>query len=247
MGRYGNTAIGSRAPMVQSGNGSIAITQHSTRPERPARVPVKATCPNCGGEITFRWSSAVQTTCPFCRSILVRHDVDLRRVGVVSDVPPSSSAIQLGTEGRYKRTPFTVVGRIIYEYDRGRWNEWHIRLADDSSAWLSDALAEYAVSRQVGRAPDVPNAAKLRVGQSFVFDGTEFSVMTLTTAGYAGVEGELPFEYWDKSKVVFADLESKTERFATIDYSEPEPLVFVGEYQDFDQLELTHLREIEGW
>jgi len=233
--------------MVQSGKGSIAITLHSTRPERPARVPVKATCPNCGGEITFRWSSAVQTTCPFCRSILVRHDVDLRRVGVVSDLPPSSSAIQLGTEGRYKRTPFIVVGRIIYEYDRGRWNEWHIRLADDSSAWLSDALAEYAVSRQVGRAPDVPNAAKLRVGQSFVFDGTEFSVMTLTTAGYAGVEGELPFEYWDKSKVVFADLESKTDRFATIDYSEPEPLVFVGEYQDFDQLELTNLREIEGW
>ena len=51
----------------------------------------------------------------------------------------------------------------------------------------------------------------------------------------------------NRVQVVFADLESKTDRFATIDYSEPEPLVFVGEYQDFDQLELTHLREIEGW
>ena len=210
-------------------------------------MTLTAACPNCGAEITFRWSSAVQTTCPFCRSILVRHDVDLRRVGVASDVPPTTSAIQLGTEGRFKGTPFTVVGRIIYEYERGRWNEWHIRLDDETSAWLSDALAEYAVSRQLERPPELPRAAKLSVGQSFVFDGTKFTVMTLTTARYFGVEGELPFEYWDKSKIVFADLESATDRFATIDYSEPEPLVFVGEYQEFGQLALTNLREIEGW
>ena len=30
MGRYGNTAIASRGPMVQRGNGSIAITPHKT-------------------------------------------------------------------------------------------------------------------------------------------------------------------------------------------------------------------------
>jgi hypothetical protein len=208
---------------------------------------VTANCPNCGAEITFRWSSAVQTTCPFCRSILVRHDVDLERVGVVSDIPPSVSAIQLGTEGRYGRTRFTVVGRIIYEYERGRWNEWHLRLDDDTSAWLSDALAEYAVSRQLENAPALPNADALRVGQSFAFDRTKFTVATLTRARYGGVEGELPFEYWDKSEILFADLESESERFATIDYSETQPLVFVGEYLEFDQLQLTNLREIAGW
>jgi Domain of unknown function (DUF4178) len=210
-------------------------------------MPSKANCPNCGAEITFRWSSAIQTTCPFCRSILVRHDVDLRRVGVASDIPPSTSAIQLGTEGRYKGTPFTVVGRIVYEYDRGRWNEWHLRLADGTSAWLSDALAEYAVSRQLASPPELPSAAELRVGQSFGFDGTLFKVMTITRARYGGVEGELPFEYWDKSEILFADLESKSDRFATLDYSEPEPLLFVGEYEEFDELELSNLREIAGW
>ena len=50
-----------------------------------------------------------------------RHDVDLQRVGVVSDLPTATSAIQLGTEGRYKGQPFIVVGRIVYEYDRGRY------------------------------------------------------------------------------------------------------------------------------
>jgi hypothetical protein len=208
---------------------------------------LKANCPNCGAEITFRWSSAVQTTCPFCRSILVRHDVDLERVGLASDILPSTSPIQIGTEGRHRGKRFTVIGRIVYEYDRGRWNEWHLRLDDDTSAWLSDALAEYAVSRQLDSPRDLPGAAELQVGQTLRFDGTSFKVATLTRARYGSVEGELPFEYWDKSEILFADLESTDERFATLDYSEATPLLFVGEYQEFEQLALTNLREIEGW
>jgi hypothetical protein len=205
-----------------------------------------ANCPNCGAEIAFRWNGAVQTTCSFCHSILVRHDIDLQKVGVASEIPASTSAIQLGTEGRYKGTPFVVVGRIIYEYDRGRWNEWHIRLGEES-AWLSDALAEYAVSRQRESPSELPKAAKVGVGQSFSFDGTAFKVARITTAQYSGVEGELPFEYWDKSKIVFVDLESPTGRFATIDYSEAPPMLFVGEYVEFEQLALENLREIPGW
>ena len=207
---------------------------------------MSASCPNCGAAITFRWSGAVQTTCPFCKSILVRHDVDLQRVGVVSDLPTATSAIQLGTEGRYRGQPFVVVGRIVYEYERGRWNEWHVRLGDNS-AWLSDALAEYAVSRQLPTPSNIPREPAMHVGDSFQIDGTAFQVMTLTEAQYSGVEGELPFEYWDKSAIHLVDLESRSGRFATIDYSESEPLLFVGEYQEFEQLELSNLREIEGW
>ena len=87
----------------------------------------------------------------------------------------------------------------------------------------------------------------MHVGDSVQIDGTAFQVMTLTEAQYSGVEGELPFEYWDKSTIHLVDLESRSGRFATIDYSEPQPLLFVGESQDFEQLELSNLREIEGW
>src|SRR5688572_28104279 len=73
--------------------------------ERPAgtkRVTTRTTnCPNCGAPIEFLWSSAVQTTCAYCRSILVRHDVDLARVGVVGDLPPDASPIQRGAEGKW--------------------------------------------------------------------------------------------------------------------------------------------------
>jgi len=69
-----------------------------------------ANCPNCGAPIKFLWSSAVQTTCEFCHSILVRRDVDLERVGELADRPPDSSPLQIASEGVYSGKPFTVVG-----------------------------------------------------------------------------------------------------------------------------------------
>ena len=69
---------------------------------------MKAFCPNCGGPIEFRFERAVQTTCGFCRSILVRKDADIRRVGEVAELPPNVSPIQIGTEGKYKGQAFSV-------------------------------------------------------------------------------------------------------------------------------------------
>jgi uncharacterized protein DUF4178 len=208
-----------------------------------------ASCPNCGAPIEFLWSSAVQTTCPFCRSILVRHDVDLEKVGEVGDLPPSASPIQLQTQGVYRGRPFTVVGRIIYEYGRGGWNEWHVLLDDRESAWLSDAQAEYAMTREIEDAADLPTASAVRVDSTYALAGKVFRVVSLTRARYRGVEGELPFEYWNKREVLFADLEAPGEQFATIDYSDGDdaPTLYVGEWLSFDELQLSNLREIAGW
>ena len=191
----------------------------------------------------FRWSGAVQTSCPACGSVLVRHDLDLERVGTVGDVPPSMSRIQLGTEGTYNRMPFVVVGRIIYEYERGHWSEWHIRLADSSSAWLSDAQTEYAITKQVDSPGALPTADSYRPGQSVAVHGEQYAVGSITHALYSGVEGELPFEYWNKLQVAFVDLKGTGNGFATVDFSETPPLLFTGEYVSFDDLHLTNLRD----
>ena len=81
-----------------------------------------AACPNCGAPVGFTWSGSVQTVCARCQSILVRRDrqgLEFERVGQVSDPPPDTSPIQLGTRGRFDGRAFDVIGRIAYEY-RGR-------------------------------------------------------------------------------------------------------------------------------
>ena len=208
---------------------------------------VSGRCPNCGAPITFSWAGSVQAVCPFCRSVIVRHDVDLSRVGEVATVPEDSSPIQIGTTGRVDDKAFTVTGRIVYQYARGGWNEWHLAVADGTSAWLSDAMAEYAISRQLTASAGLPAANDLRAGMPFKWSGTEFRVTTITRARYRTVEGELPFEYWDKDEVLFADLRSIDGQFATIDYSEAPPLVFAGRFVEFDELALSNVRRFEGW
>lgn len=204
------------------------------------------TCPNCGAKIVFRGSSSVQTVCEYCKSILIRTDVDLQKVGQVADLPPDSSPIQIGTEGTYNHKGFVALGRIIYEYELGSWNEWHLMLNDGSSGWLSDAQDEYGVSFAApGR--KLPEAVQCEVGQSYVWDNQRYEVTTQTTAHYRGVQGELPFQYWDKEDVTFVDLRSGTGKFATIDYSDLKPVLYLGEMVEFESLALKNLRKFEGW
>lgn len=207
---------------------------------------IKASCPNCGAPLTYRWSSSVQTVCEFCRSVVVRTDVDLKKVGVVADLPMDASPIQIGTEGRYGDKGFVVAGRILYRYDQGTWNEWRIVLDGGSDGWLSDAQNEYAVSLKSARTK-LPTPDKATLGKTYNWDNIQFTVMTRTLAHYAGVEGELPFEYWDKTDVLFIDLRSTSADFATLDYSDQEPVLYVGKAVDFESLRLRNLRAFEGW
>jgi hypothetical protein len=206
-----------------------------------------ANCPSCGAPVKFLWSSAVQTTCEFCHSILVRTDVDLKKVGEVADLPADASPIQIGTEGVYQNKSFVVVGRIIYEYEQGGWNEWHIIFNDGSSGWLSDAQLEYDLSWASKPPTPLPTADSIRQGQTFQWNSKTFQVTSHTSAHYKGVQGELPFQYSDKSDVLFADLRTTSSDFGTIDYSENPPLLFLGRAVEFEDLHLKNLRDFEGW
>ncbi len=198
--------------------------------------------------MVFRWSGSVQTVCPFCKSILVRTDIDLTKVGKVADLPPDSSPIQIGTEGMVDGKAFTVVGRIIYEYESGGWNEWHLAYGDGSSGWLSDAQLEYDVTWLAQPQPQPDTFPQDLVPEDRItFGGRDVQVTSITRAHYKAVEGELPFEYWDKTDVTFVDLRSEDEQFSTIDYTEKPPLLFTGRAVAFDELHLKNLREFEGW
>src|SRR5579863_1994685 len=139
-------------------------------------------CPSCGAPVTFRWSSAVQTVCPFCHSILVRVDLTLTNVGKVADLPPDPSPIQLLTTGTYNNKKFDVIGRIIYEYEQGGWNEWHIVFSDGTSGWLSDAQLQYAISTLAKLDSPLPSSHDVFRGKKLTLQQTEFEVATMTVA-----------------------------------------------------------------
>ena len=204
-------------------------------------------CPQCGAKIQFRWSGAVQATCEFCQSIIIRTDLDLKKVGEVADLPPDASPIQINTEGSWQNKPFVVVGRIIYEYQSGVWNEWHLLFNDGTSGWLSDAQLEWAISFQRPMPQSLSDPSTIMVGNKFTWEKVEYEVTSRTLAHYKGVEGQLPFAYWDKADVYFIDLRTEGNAFATLDFSDNPALLFLGFFCQFEDLKLKNLRQFEGW
>lgn len=204
-------------------------------------------CPNCGAQIRFLWAQAVQTTCAYCRAILVRRDLNLETVGKQAEFPVTGSPIQIGTEGKWREKRFLVVGRLTYEWARGRWNEWHCRLNDGGSAWLSDAQLEYAMTVAVPPSGKLPNPNNVHVGETFYWNDHAYDVSTMTHANYLGTEGELPFTSSTRETCLFIDLQNGLGELATVDFSETPPLLYLGEYCDFESLAFTNLRQFEGW
>jgi hypothetical protein len=197
--------------------------------------------------VRFLWAQAVQTTCAYCKAVLVRRDLDLETVGLQANFPETGSPIQIGTEGKWREQRFMVVGRLAYQWARGRWNEWHCRMNDGSSAWLSDAQLEFAMTREVQVDVSMPEAKSIRVNATFLWQDNEYTVATMTRAHYLGTEGELPFSSYTREKCLFVDLQNASGLLATIDYSHQPAVLYLGEYCDFESLALKNLRQFEGW
>jgi hypothetical protein len=204
-----------------------------------------AFCPSCGAPVSFKAAASVYAVCEFCRSTLVRQDEGVKNIGRMAELLEDDTPLQLGSEGRFRNLHFAIVGRIQLKYSAGLWNEWHLLLDDGRSAWLSGAGGEYTVTMQVPVTETLPAFAALQPGAAVTLRGRPFTVTDLETARCVAGAGELPFKVDAGYDVDAADLRADG-RFASIDYSETPPLVFMGEAVAYADLKLTNLRERGG-
>jgi hypothetical protein len=204
-------------------------------------------CPSCGAPVVFQSAASVMAVCAYCRSTLVRHDLDLESIGKMAQLQSDGSPFQLRAEGRYRGNSFTVVGRIQLRFEKGFWNEWHLLFDDQRSGWLGEAAGIYTVSFLTGVKETIPKFQELHPGQTVILQRASYEVTDLEKALCIGGEGELPFQIGPGYEAPAADLAGPGNQFATLDYSEEPPLVFLGEYVEMDDLHLSGLKEIDGW
>jgi predicted RNA-binding Zn-ribbon protein involved in translation (DUF1610 family) len=208
---------------------------------------VKVNCPSCGASVAFQSTFSILAVCEHCRSTLVRHDINVEDIGKMATLQVDGSPLQLGVRGEYKSVSFSVVGRIQLRFDRGIWNEWHLTFSDGRSGWLGEAGGTYAVSFLRKTEDSLPEFKELQAGKKVQLRDQSFQVQNVESARCIAGEGELPFRVAGGYDAPVADLLGDQGSFATLDYSEETPLVFVGEYVEFDDLHLTNLREFESW
>jgi ribosomal protein S27E len=210
-------------------------------------MPFSANCPACGAPVVFKSSASFHGVCEFCRSTLVRHGGNLENLGRMADLLEDASPIRLGTEGRYKGVHFAVIGRLQLRYAAGVWNEWHVLFDDMRGGWLSDAGGDYSLRVLTAPKAELPAFAGLMPNDDVTLAGREFVVSNLEEAMCVSGEGELPFAFGAGYAAPLVDLRAaEGEGFASIDYSETPPLVFLGESLPFASFHFANLRGDAG-
>jgi len=181
--------------------------------------------------------------CEYCRSTLVRTDLALENIGKMAELMDDPSLLQLGVEGIFRGQHFTVIGRIQLHYPQGLWNEWHVLFDNERAGWLGEASGQYTMSFLVttSKVP-LPARGTLSPTDKVELVGHTFTVTDIEDGHCVAGEGELPFRVGGGFPASSVDLRSG-RGFATIDYSEDPPLLFVGESVAFTDLRLTGLRD----
>ena len=201
-----------------------------------------ANCPTCGALVTFRSTASILAVCEYCRSTLIRHGADVENIGKMAELLEDASLIQIGTEGQYKGTHFAVVGHIQLQYSQGLWNEWHLLFDNQRNGWLSEANGDYTVTFLAKVPEPLPALADLNPGMTVTLNGDTFTVTDIEHGKCIAGAGELLFKVGAGYDASSADLRS-ARNFASIDYSEEIPLLFLGASVDFKELNFSNLRD----
>lgn len=189
--------------------------------------------------------------CGACRSTITKDADAARATGHMAAVVEDGSLVQIGTRGRKGVRTFNVVGRLRMQYDEGEWNEWYVLFDDGTDGWLSDASGQYAVMPRNDdprlMAP-LPAYDELQVGQAIKINGQLLTVSDRRESRCIGGEGELPIDAADGWDSRAADLRGGNA-FATIDYSDAQPVIYSGsatERTEFTPGTLRRKEDIEA-
>ncbi|MEI6231573.1 MAG: DUF4178 domain-containing protein [Planctomycetota bacterium] len=197
-----------------------------------------ANCPTCGGPIEFKIGSSYLVVCPYCKSAVARTDRDLKSLGTVAELVETDSPLAIGLAGKFNGTSFQLTGRAQLRHAMGGvWDEWYAAFSDGQWGWLAEAQGRFYISFEKPK-QTLPDFSKLIIGQSVPMLTPPFVVSEKGTANYAGAQGEIPYALVPESQLIYADLSGDNGAFATIDYTDFEPVMYSGREVTLNELAL---------
>ena len=210
-------------------------------------MALRANCPACGAEVTFKTGSSVVVVCEFCRSVVARTDRGIEDAGKVADVVESGSPLEVGLRGVYLGVSFELTGRAQLQHAAGGfWDEWYAAFADGRWGWLAEAQGRFYLTFQI-QVPSpnaLPSFDSLQLGQQvWAIPAQQAPVVAEKgTARMLAAEGEIPYLLTPGETYLYADLSGAGGVFGTLDYGEQPPLVFMGRETTLTELGLAYAR-----
>ena len=190
---------------------------------------MRTACPTCGAGVEFRYDDSFVRVCGHCRSAVVRSDRGVESLGRVADLAPTASPLSLFLEGRFEGLGFLVVGRAQLRHGAGgTWEEWYAKFDDARWGWIAEAQGRFYVTFETAVAAEIPPYEHLVPGERIELDDGAYTVAETGEAELLGCEGEIPYRFVPGARYRFADLGDGAGRFATFDYGDATPTVYLG-------------------
>lgn len=226
----------------------------------------KFNCPSCGAEAVFQSNVSVYAVCAYCSSMIVRRDIDVESIGTMAALPEDMSPLMIGTTGKVNNTQFRLVGRMKIGWQDGAWNEWFMVNNNGGKGWLAEAQGAYAVCHEYTQplfadtqktldkyfprnnlALDADGIKQSLLGTFLFIDQLKYKVVDIKAAVCLGSEGELPFIAPQNRKTLSIDLLGYHGEFGNIEIAADKRRIYLGSYEEFNNLHLQGLRELQGW
>ncbi len=181
-------------------------------------------------------------------------------------LPQDMSPFQLGTEGTYRGTSFSIIGRIKMEWEEGIWNNWFLVTQEGKKGWLTEAYGSYSVIFEVEESllkeklthyPEYSLKEEERhtsdttyhfpIGSPLFIENTPLEITDIKKAICIGSEGEVPFPVLQSRKVLSIDLMGKTDEFGNIEIDNHDRRIYLGHYMEWDEMHCKNFKLLEGW
>ncbi|SEB23904.1 DUF4178 domain-containing protein [Variovorax sp. YR216] len=203
----------------------------------------RAPCPGCGAPVEFRSAQSTHAVCAYCRSTVVRQGETLARTGKMAELFDDFSPLQLFASGRIHDRPFTLIGRLQYGYDGGRWTEWIAALDGERTGILSEDNGAFVFALPFDLQRDAPSAAALRVGATSAFNGQSYTVTSNEQAALVSAQGELPRLPELGRRFAVVELRGDNGQVLSLEYDSDPPGAWIGHAVQLEDLQLAGLRD----
>ena len=196
-------------------------------------MSVEVSCPACGAPIAFKTGSSIVVVCEFCNSVVARSDRTIEDLGKVAALVETGSPLEVGLRGVYQSVPFELTGRAQLGHPAGGiWDEWYAAFQNGHWGWLAEAQGRFYLTfeQSLPEQSLIPPFDTLELGGPVAALPTSVP-LTVAETGVAtqlGAKGEIPYRLQPGEQYEYADLSGTSGIFATLDYSETPPKVFVG-------------------
>ncbi|MEK6405967.1 MAG: DUF4178 domain-containing protein [Acidobacteriota bacterium] len=213
-------------------------------------MSLEASCPACGASIVFKMGSSMVVVCEFCHSVVARGDRKLEDLGKVADLVETGSPLDIGLRGVYQGVPFELTGRAQIRHQAGgMWDEWYAAFQDGRWGWLAEAQGRFYLTfeQSLSEQSLIPPFETIQPGMPVAALQTSVPLTVAETgvATHLGAKGEIPYRLTPGEQYEYADLSGPHGIFATLDYSDTPPTVFVGRQVTLADLGLASAVEPE--